>query len=143
MAAWLGRRSRVLKRNHCSHFQGDEMSLLLCFPFSFFFFSRCKTDDTTWPPPFSTAYDKPQGRTQRIVWQGAPARLVCVLGSWDNFAQVVPLGFDNETRVHSLCLVLSPDETHTFSFIIDGKTGCLDQANCWPIVDGAHVLRPS
>ena len=81
-----------------------------------------KTDETTWPPEFAINYAKPDGQTRRIEWSSnAKARLVCVLGSWDDFSKVVPLGVDHQTNVHSVSLVLADNVTFTYRVILDGS----------------------
>jgi hypothetical protein len=85
--------------------------------------------------------------TQHIEFSGS-ASLVCILGSWDGFAKVIPLGFDFSTGIHSLRLILAKG-SHYFRFVVVNGAEiaeCTSNHCVWPVEDdesgiASHVIE--
>ena len=103
-----------------------------------------KVSDATWPPAhLASSYEPAQGYSERIEWSGTEATFVSVLGSWDGFTKLIPLGHDMEAGIHSIGVVLRKGR-HLFRFVVNGAE-CVSHHNVWPVEHdengiASHVL---
>ncbi len=110
-----------------------------------------------WPPAWwSRNYDGPEvpeapEAPVDIVWHDSDERtekkggaevskppLVCVVGSWDDFLSLVPLGFSSAG--HSLSLSLPRGKKFFFRFFVCGSEGVCGACS-WPVGEDERGVK--